>query len=139
MAIREGIYVEGHEIVERYVGNQLVWKKLDLITETTAAYFFLDYKEITEILFSIDGSFSFTDGERLNSADSMVIAGTLFTKITIKFLSYKYIEHKNENSLNFKLTFSGSREMSAFMSLLGLNTAVDKKMAETKFYKKRGK
>nr|DAE16312.1 MAG TPA: hypothetical protein [Siphoviridae sp. ctKyp3] len=27
MATREGIYVGGHEIVERYVGNQLVWSK----------------------------------------------------------------------------------------------------------------
>lgn len=27
MAIREGIYVGGHEIIERYVGNRLVWEK----------------------------------------------------------------------------------------------------------------
>lgn len=136
MITREGIYVGGHEIVERYVGKQLVWKKLDLIMKTTAAYYFLDYKKNTEIFFSIDGSFTFTDGERLNSADSIVIAGTLFTKITIKFLSYKYIEHEN-NSLIFKLTFSESREESAFMSLLGLNTAVEKKRVETKIYKKK--
>lgn len=136
MGTREGIYVGGHEIIERYVGSRLVWEKLDLIMETTAAYFFLDYKKNTEIFFSIDGSFTFTDGERLNSADSIVIAGTLFTKITIKFLSYKYIEHE-KNSLIFKLTFSESREESAFMSLLGPNTAIEKKKVETKFYKKK--
>lgn len=27
MATREGIYVGGHEIVQRYVGNRLVWQK----------------------------------------------------------------------------------------------------------------
>lgn len=27
MARREGIYVGGHEIVQRYVGNRLVWEK----------------------------------------------------------------------------------------------------------------
>lgn len=27
MATREGIYVGGHEIVERYVGSRLVWEK----------------------------------------------------------------------------------------------------------------
>lgn len=27
MATREGIYVGGHEIIERYVGNRLVWSK----------------------------------------------------------------------------------------------------------------
>ena len=27
MATREGIYVGGHEIVKRYVGNRLVWEK----------------------------------------------------------------------------------------------------------------
>nr|DAS49209.1 MAG TPA: hypothetical protein [Caudoviricetes sp.] len=27
MATREGIYVGGHEIVQRYVGNKLVWEK----------------------------------------------------------------------------------------------------------------
>lgn len=27
MATREGIYVGGHEIIERYVGNRLVWEK----------------------------------------------------------------------------------------------------------------
>ena len=27
MATREGIYVGGHEIVERYVGSKLVWQK----------------------------------------------------------------------------------------------------------------
>ena len=26
MATREGIYVGGHEIVERYVGSKLVWQ-----------------------------------------------------------------------------------------------------------------
>ena len=31
MATREGIYVGGHEIVERYVGSRLVWEKFKLV------------------------------------------------------------------------------------------------------------
>ena len=34
MATREGIYVAGHEIVQRYVGNRLVWEKAKWIYKT---------------------------------------------------------------------------------------------------------
>lgn len=34
MAKREGIYVAGHEIVQRYVGNRLVWEKSKWIYKT---------------------------------------------------------------------------------------------------------
>ena len=34
MATREGIYVGGHEIIQRYVGNRLVWEKVKWIYKT---------------------------------------------------------------------------------------------------------
>ena len=40
MATREGIYVGGHEIVQRYVGNRLVWEKNKLILIGTLPYNF---------------------------------------------------------------------------------------------------
>lgn len=40
MATREGIYVGGHEIVERYVGNRLVWEKNKLILIGSLPYNF---------------------------------------------------------------------------------------------------
>ena len=33
MATREGIYVGGHEIVERDVGSRLVWEKLVFVKQ----------------------------------------------------------------------------------------------------------
>ena len=38
MATREGIYVGGHEIVQRYVGNRLVWEKNRYILLGTNIY-----------------------------------------------------------------------------------------------------
>lgn len=40
MATREGIYVGGHEIVQRYVGNRLVWEKNKLILIGSLPYNF---------------------------------------------------------------------------------------------------
>ena len=40
MATREGIYVGGHEIVERYVGSRLVWEKFKLVLIGSFAYNF---------------------------------------------------------------------------------------------------
>lgn len=49
MATREGIYVGGHEIVRRYVGNQLVWEKVKWIykTETNVREVYSHGNEIT--------------------------------------------------------------------------------------------
>ena len=40
MATREGIYVGGHEIVERYVGSRLVWEKFKLVLIGSLPYNF---------------------------------------------------------------------------------------------------
>lgn len=132
MATREGIYVEGHEIIERYVGSRLVWEKLDLIIETKETY----YKVNNEVRFVWITSSPSSDVRLFNSADSIMIAGTLFTKITITHL-YSDTSDNILKTLYFKITFRDSREQSAFMSLLNLNNSVDNGAFKVKIYKKK--
>lgn len=132
MATREGIYVEGHEIIERYVGSRLVWEKLDLIIETKETY----YKANNEVRFVWITSSPSSDIRLFNSADSIMIAGTLFTKITITHL-YSDTSDNILKTLYFKITFRDSREQSAFMSLLNLNNSVGDGAFKVKIYKKK--
>lgn len=132
MAIREGIYVGGHEIIERYVGSKLVWEKLDLITEANISY----YKTSDEVGFVRIASHTSNIVQLLESADSIMIAGTLFTKITITH-SFSDASNNSYRTLSFKLTFRDSREKSAFLSSLNLNSLSVSKVIETKFYKKK--
>ena len=56
MATREGIYVGGHEIIERYVGSKLVWQKwrfLKRFSDLKSAFFY-QYSPNTV---SVDGKF----------------------------------------------------------------------------------
>lgn len=56
MATREGIYVGGHEIIERYVGSKLVWQKwrfLKRFSDLKSAFFY-QYSPNTV---SVDGNF----------------------------------------------------------------------------------
>lgn len=132
MATREGIYVGGHEIIERYVGSRLVWEKLDLIIEKEETY----YKANNEVRFARITSSPSSDIRLLNSADSIMIAGTLFTKITITYL-YSDTSNNILKSLYFKITFRDSRDQSAFMSLLNLNNSVGRGAFKVKIYKKK--
>lgn len=132
MAIREGIYVGGHEIIERYVGSRLVWEKLELIMEEKESY----YKIRDEVRFVRITSSPSSLIRLLESANSIMIAGTLFTKITITYLSSDASDNILK-TLYFKITFRDSREQSAFMSLLNLNNSVDQGMFEVKIYKKK--
>ena len=132
MATREGIYVGGHEIIERYVGSRLVWEKLELIIETEKIY----YKANNEVRFVQITSSPSSDIRLFNSADSIMIAGTLFTKITITHL-YSDVSDNILKTLYFKITFRDSREQSAFMSLLNLNNSVGNGAFKVKIYKKK--
>ena len=132
MAIREGIYVGGHEIIERYVGSRLVWEKLDLIIETKESY----YKAGNEVRFVWITSSPSSDIRLFESANSIMIAGTLFSKITITHL-YSDTSDNILKTLYFKITFRDSREQSAFMSLLNLNNSVDNGTFEVKIFKKK--
>ena len=101
MATREGIYVGGHEIVERYVGSRLVWEKdkwvfvgsfRDLSNPTISSNFL--------IFRTINKDDSFNDKYRNRSKITK-------TKINIKpkqgvkrvvYARYAYTHHPNEYS-----------------------------------------
>lgn len=101
MATREGIYVGGHEIVQRYVGNRLVWEKekwvfvgnfRDLSNPTISSNFL--------IFSTINKEDSFNDKYRNRSK-------IIKTKITIRpkngvkivaYARYAYTHHPNEYS-----------------------------------------
>ena len=101
MATREGIYVGGHEIVERYVGSRLVWEKekwifvvsfRDLINPTISSIFL--------IFRTINKDDLFNDKYRNRSKITK-------TKINIKpkqgvkrvvYARYAYTHHPNEYS-----------------------------------------
>lgn len=101
MATREGIYVGGHEIVERYVGSRLVWEKekwifvgsfRDLSNPTISSIFL--------IFRTANKDDSFNDKYRNRSKITK-------TKINIKpkqgvkrvvYARYAYTHHQNEYS-----------------------------------------
>lgn len=132
MAIREGIYVGGHEIIERYVGSRLVWEKLELIMKEKISY----YKAIDEVRFVQITSSPSSLVRLLESANSIMIAGTLFTKITITYVSGDASDNFLK-TLVFKITFRDSREKSAFMLSLNFVNSVAPGTFETKIYKKK--
>ena len=132
MAIREGNYVGGHEIIERQVGSRLVWEKLDLIIETKESY----YKAGNEVRFVWITSSPSSDIRLFESANSIMIAGTLFSKITITHL-YSDTSDNILKTLYFIITFRDYIQHSAFMSLLNLNNSVDNGTFEVKIFKKK--
>ena len=70
MATREGIYVGGHEIVQRYVGDRLVWEKLKLELIGSASYPFVSGGG-SSVVFNLDnanGIYNIGDLERFKQS-----------------------------------------------------------------------
>ena len=135
MATREGIYVGGHEIIERYVGSRLVWKKFVLIKEGEITIENKYDEKSNEIhFFAINRNLT-SEPYLLEQAKSIEIYGILFTKVTINHLSNNYIQ--NEKISNFRLTFSDAKDKAAFVSVINSRTYKYTTTFETKFYKKK--
>ena len=136
MATREGIYVGGHEIIERYVGSRLVWEKFVLITKEKITRHNKYGEKSNELHFFIVASFASTLDTFLEPTDSIAVDGTLFTKITIKFLSEAY-RGNNLKVLEFRLTFSDAKDKDALVSIINSHVYEYTTTFETKFYKKK--
>ena len=135
MATREGIYVGGHEIIERYVGSKLVWEKFVLIKKGKITITIKYNEKSNEIhFFAIDRILT-SEPYLLEQAKSIEIYGILFTKVTINHLSNNYIQ--NEKISNFRLTFSDAKDKAAFVSVINSRTYEYTTAFETKFYKKK--
>lgn len=135
MATREGIYVGGHEIIERYVGSKLVWEKFVLIKKGKITLENKYGEKTNEIHFFATDSNLTSEPYLLEQAKSIEIYGILFTKVTINHLSNNYIQ--NEKISNFRLTFSDAKDKAAFVSVINSRIYKDTKTFETKFYKKK--
>lgn len=72
----------------------------------------------------------------LEPTDSIAVDGTLFTKITIKFLSEAY-RGNNLKTLDFRLTFSDAKDKDALVSIINSHVYEYTTTFETKFYKKK--
>lgn len=80
MATREGIYVGGHEIVQRYVGSRLVWEKFNLILIGSGNFNFTAERD-DKVVINLDnanGIYSLEDLNRYKEATAVKRGGKTF-------------------------------------------------------------
>lgn len=128
MATREGIYVRGHEIVQRYVGNRLVWEKwvISGVFYKNLNDYLLTHRYIPQ---QSDKTSVFRVSEGLNideidGSTRVKKSNTLFKNVVVSKLISGYNFFDNE----FAIIFSSADEKNRFNRITG----------ETRFYKKRG-
>lgn len=128
MATREGIYVGGHEIVERYVGNRLVWEKwvISGVFYKNLNDYLLTHRYIPQ---QSDKTSVFRVSEGLNideiDGSTRVQKGnTVFTNVLVSKILNSYGFFEND----FAIIFPSADEKKRFGRISG----------ETKFYKIRG-
>lgn len=124
MATREGIYVGGHEIVERYVGNKLVWQKFIFVEKGIFSYHAQGEKDIY--------TYNTQSGYVLMPIVSVhKIHGDIkLERNGVSFLNVK-VERKTDyfgGKSDFIISFPTREERDKYLAQPG----------ETKFYKKRG-
>lgn len=130
MATREGIYVGGHEIVERYVGNRLVWEKFVAVQTKTYDFNDTSSNEKKSELFvsntedAFHASYVF-NVNAISECTRVKRGNVIFSGISIRkhITSYGYQEN------NFSIIFRTVEEKRRFLITQG----------DTTFYKKRGK
>ena len=130
MATREGIYVGGHEIVERYVGNRLVWEKF--VAVQTKTYDFSDtssnekkselFVSNTEDAFHAIAVFNVN---AISECTRVKRGNVIFSGISIR----KHITSYGYQESGFSIIFRTVEEKRRFIVTQG----------DTTFYKKRGK
>ena len=126
MATREGIYVGGHEIVQRYVGSRLVWEKLKLVWIGNASYPFI-LGGGSSVVFNLDnanGIYNIGDLERFKQSYAVKRGGATYKVNSIE-LSERTGTY-NEKYGYFKIVFKTVSEANKFLS----------KSGETSFYRK---
>lgn len=80
MATREGIYVGGYEIVQRYVGSRLVWEKFNLILIGSGNFNFTAERD-DKVVINLDnanGIYSLEDLNRYKEATAVKRGGKTF-------------------------------------------------------------
>lgn len=116
MATREGIYVGGHEIIERYVGSRLVWEKRVFVKriDSSEEVSINDGGGLTVSLITPSIRYSYSTGRWGNG--KLIIAGrTILVKSAIAEI---YTDSWN-NRTYYKVTveFYNSSDKSPFLSI----------------------
>ena len=89
MATREGIYVGGHEIVERYVGSRLVWEKFKLVLIGSFPYNFTssNAKSVECSLDNLNGNYKLEEYGLYRSAIVVERNGHRFKNVSVNIES----------------------------------------------------
>ncbi len=122
MATREGIYVGGHEIVQRYVGSRLVWEKFNLILIGSGNFNFTAERD-DKVVINLDnanGIYSLEDLNRYKEATAVKRGGKTFrinsVQLTTRTGSF------NEFYGSFSMRFRSRTDRDTFLHL-GTNTS----------------
>jgi hypothetical protein len=122
MATREGIYVGGHEIVQRYVGSRLVWEKFNLILIGSGNFNFTAERD-DKVVINLDnanGIYSLEDLDRYKEATAVKRGGKTFrinsVQLTTRTGSY------NEFYGSFSMRFRTRTDRDTFLHS-GTNTS----------------
>lgn len=122
MATREGIYVGGHEIVQRYVGSRLVWEKFNLILIGSGNFNFTAERD-DKVVINLDnanGIYSLEDLNRYKEATVVKRGGKTFrinsVQLTTRTGSF------NEFYGSFSMRFRSRTDRDTFLHL-GTNTS----------------
>ncbi|MDU2237670.1 MAG: hypothetical protein E7E08_04375 [Streptococcus mitis] len=122
MATREGIYVGGHEIVQRYVGSRLVWEKFNLILIGSGNFNFTAERD-DKVVINLDnanGIYSLEDLNRYKEATAVKRGGKTFrinsVQLTTRTGAY------NEFYGSFSMSFRSRTDRDTFLRL-GTNTS----------------
>lgn len=122
MATREGIYVGGHEIVQRYVGSRLVWEKFNLILIGSGNFNFTAERD-DKVVINLDnanGIYSLEDLNKYKEATAVKRGGKTFrinsVQLTTRTGSF------NEFYGSFSMRFRSRTDRDTFLHL-GTNTS----------------
>ena len=122
MATREGIYVGGHEIVQRYVGSRLVWEKFNLILIGSGNFNFTAERD-DKVVINLDnanGIYSLEDLNKYKEATAVKRGGKTFrinsVQLTTRTGAY------NEFYGSFSMSFRSRTDRDTFLRL-GTNTS----------------
>ena len=120
MATREGIYVGGHEIIERYVGSKLVWQKwrfLKRFSNTGYAKFY-EYSNDTVV---VSGGSDILANQTFNSGDrklKIINHSDYGTEVFYAKQTYVYGMHSGQSNYqqekDLYIKFNSNKEASDF-------------------------
>lgn len=137
MATREGIYVGGHEIVERYVGSRLVWEKFKLVLIGSFPYNFTsssaNSNSVEHIISNANGFYGsggygptrFEGYEAYRSTIVVERNGYKFKNVSVSVESHTGIA--NQTNVRIIIYFANPGDKNKFLS----------KYDSTLFYKKK--